>query len=156
VVRDPYARWCGRGGTARCPPIPIIGATSPLPCVPAKVPSTSDLQTFAIVRCNPVVCWLDDLTPWQAARADVAGYSRLMGADEEGTHERLRTPENRGGDRSIVRGHQLLFPGSFNRRRHRVVADVIISLSPDSETRRSYACRARAGSRTPRRWALCR
>src|SRR5262252_57814 len=24
-VRDPYARWCGRGGTARCPPIPIFG-----------------------------------------------------------------------------------------------------------------------------------
>ena len=24
VVRDPYARWCGRGGTARCPPIPIM------------------------------------------------------------------------------------------------------------------------------------
>jgi len=23
--------------------------------------------------------------------ADVAGYSRLMGADEEGTHERLKT-----------------------------------------------------------------
>ena len=23
-VRDPYARWCGRGGTARCPPIPIF------------------------------------------------------------------------------------------------------------------------------------
>ena len=22
----PYARWCGRGGTARCPPIPIIAA----------------------------------------------------------------------------------------------------------------------------------
>ena len=22
---DPYARWCGRGGTARCPPIPIRG-----------------------------------------------------------------------------------------------------------------------------------
>src|SRR6516165_3367399 len=22
-VRDPYARWCGRSGTARCPPIPI-------------------------------------------------------------------------------------------------------------------------------------
>ena len=22
-VRDPYARWCGRGGTARCPPIPM-------------------------------------------------------------------------------------------------------------------------------------
>ena len=23
MVRDPYARWCGRGGPARCPPIPI-------------------------------------------------------------------------------------------------------------------------------------
>src|SRR6516162_2309471 len=22
---DPYARWCGRGGIARCPPIPIDG-----------------------------------------------------------------------------------------------------------------------------------
>src|SRR6266852_6396934 len=24
---DPYARWCGRGGAARCPPIPIKGGT---------------------------------------------------------------------------------------------------------------------------------
>jgi hypothetical protein len=24
VVRDPYARWCGRGGVARRPPIPIV------------------------------------------------------------------------------------------------------------------------------------
>src|SRR5207237_6205560 len=23
---DPYARWWGRGGIARCPPIPIVGA----------------------------------------------------------------------------------------------------------------------------------
>jgi len=22
-VRDPHAGWCGRGGTVRCPPIPI-------------------------------------------------------------------------------------------------------------------------------------
>ena len=29
-VRDPYARWCGRGGTARCPPIPIFGALQPV------------------------------------------------------------------------------------------------------------------------------
>jgi hypothetical protein len=28
-----------------------IGATSPLPCLSAKVPSPPDLQTFAIVRC---------------------------------------------------------------------------------------------------------
>jgi len=27
-----------------------IGATSPLPCLSAKVPSPPDLQTFAIVR----------------------------------------------------------------------------------------------------------
>src|SRR5262252_8951922 len=24
-VRDPYARWCGRGGVVRRPPIPIVG-----------------------------------------------------------------------------------------------------------------------------------
>src|SRR5882724_12110512 len=26
---DPYVRWCGRGGAARLPPIPIIGAKRP-------------------------------------------------------------------------------------------------------------------------------
>ena len=35
VVRDPYARWCGRGGTARCPPIPIV---APLPSFTAANP----------------------------------------------------------------------------------------------------------------------
>jgi len=25
---DPYARWCGRGGVARCPPIPIDGESA--------------------------------------------------------------------------------------------------------------------------------
>ena len=34
---DPYARWWGRGGIARCPPIPILGATLSLPRAPAKV-----------------------------------------------------------------------------------------------------------------------
>src|SRR6516225_12413273 len=33
-VRDPYARWCGRGGTARCPPIPI-----PAPHLPFAIPA---------------------------------------------------------------------------------------------------------------------
>jgi hypothetical protein len=27
---DPYARWCGRGGVARLPPIPIAGSDSPV------------------------------------------------------------------------------------------------------------------------------
>jgi hypothetical protein len=34
-VRDPYARWCGRGGAARLPPIPIIG-TQPKVCLSAQ------------------------------------------------------------------------------------------------------------------------
>ena len=34
---DPYARWWGRGGIARCPPIPILGASSSLPHAFAKV-----------------------------------------------------------------------------------------------------------------------
>src|SRR6516164_1255854 len=60
-VRDPYARWCGRGGTARCPPIPIFGASSSLPDAPAKVPSESDLPTFVMVYCRP------QPTLWRAA-----------------------------------------------------------------------------------------
>jgi hypothetical protein len=27
---DPYARWCGRGGAARRPPIPVIAALRPV------------------------------------------------------------------------------------------------------------------------------
>ena len=27
LCTDPYARWCGRGGAARLPPIPIAGAS---------------------------------------------------------------------------------------------------------------------------------
>src|ERR1700722_20302668 len=27
---DPYARWCGRGGVARRPPIPIVDVNRPL------------------------------------------------------------------------------------------------------------------------------
>ena len=46
-VRDPYARWCGRGGAARCPPIPIIGASCPLPRVVAKVASPNPQRPFA-------------------------------------------------------------------------------------------------------------
>src|SRR4029077_3256732 len=36
---DPYARWWGRGGTARCPPIPIFGAKASLSKTPAMVGS---------------------------------------------------------------------------------------------------------------------
>ena len=34
----------------------FIGATSPLPGTPAKVPSPSDLPTFVIVDCKTGVC----------------------------------------------------------------------------------------------------
>jgi adenylate cyclase len=37
--------------------------------------------------------------------ADVAGYSRLMGADEEGTHERLRSHRRRLIDPKIREYH---------------------------------------------------
>jgi class 3 adenylate cyclase len=37
--------------------------------------------------------------------ADVAGYSRLMGADEEGTHERLRAHRRQLIDPKIAEHH---------------------------------------------------
>src|SRR6516165_5422400 len=42
-VRDPYARWCGRGGTARCPPIPIK----------VSCQSKRQNQTMAELICQP-------------------------------------------------------------------------------------------------------
>src|SRR4051794_28592221 len=36
---DPYARWCGRGDAARCPPIPIYAPKRPRAADPAIDPS---------------------------------------------------------------------------------------------------------------------
>src|SRR5207245_1937768 len=48
---DPYAQWCGRGGTARCPPIPINpvstrshSAVLAAPIVPRDLVETSGLS----------------------------------------------------------------------------------------------------------------
>jgi hypothetical protein len=43
------------GGSISVPRMAALGASSPLPRVPAMVPSPSGLQTFTIVRCKPVV-----------------------------------------------------------------------------------------------------
>ena len=50
MVRDPYARWCGRGGAARCPPIPI---TDP---EPTFVSSPADRWVYrgAVVRTTRI------------------------------------------------------------------------------------------------------
>jgi hypothetical protein len=44
-----------------------IGATSPLPCVPAKVPSPPDLQTFAIVPSCGESRWFAEVTIYALA-----------------------------------------------------------------------------------------
>ena len=38
MVRDPYARWCGRGGIARCPPILITRSAAMTGCRKRSVP----------------------------------------------------------------------------------------------------------------------
>ena len=53
---DPYARWWGRGGTARCPPIPIIGASRPLPRVRAKVPLLNRERALSLGHGNASSC----------------------------------------------------------------------------------------------------
>ena len=65
--------------------------------------------------------------------ADVAGYSRLMGADEEGTHERLKAhlgqlvdpkiKEHRGRTGSL---RSIAWP-SFGRSRRRAAAEDAVS-----------------------------
>jgi hypothetical protein len=66
---DPYARWCGRGGTARCPPIPI----------------------------NPVnVDWASSITAFDAGVANANGSDPRCGAGHEGlrrgVHVRVMAP----------------------------------------------------------------
>ena len=49
---DPYARWWGRGGIARCPPIPIIGASRPLWRIPAIVSFLNPQPALSLVGGN--------------------------------------------------------------------------------------------------------
>ena len=44
VVRDPYARWCGRGSTVRCSPIPLISTDISLSGYSCCTERTSDLS----------------------------------------------------------------------------------------------------------------
>jgi hypothetical protein len=56
----PHVRFWGGTRVTR---FPTAIATSPLPRVPAMVPSQSDLQTFTVVRCKPAVWSVGDLRP---------------------------------------------------------------------------------------------
>lgn len=68
---DPYARWCGRGGVARCPPIPInhqdvqIGAES--------------IQSV----CQPLQSAIASRAP--------ANHNRLSPKEDPGRHTRIET-----------------------------------------------------------------
>jgi hypothetical protein len=57
-----------------------IGATSPLPCVPAIVPSQSGLQTFTVVRCKPPVRRVGDLRPGKPPESKLNGGEGNEGA----------------------------------------------------------------------------
>ena len=60
--------------------ITAIGATSPLPRVPATVLSRSDLQTFTTVPCKPAVCWVGDLRPGKPPEGKLDGGESNEGA----------------------------------------------------------------------------
>src|SRR5215831_3815013 len=90
---------------------------------------------------------------------DVAGYSRLMGADEEGTHERLKLhppSTHRSEDRSIERPgreeHGTACWWSF--RAHGCGYPPQNTLFPLAEipVYPFYGCGRTAGHKSPRRW----
>src|SRR5258706_3680187 len=58
---DPYARWCGRGGIARCPPILIIGASRPLQRISAIVSFLNPQPALSLVDGNCSSCPLADI-----------------------------------------------------------------------------------------------
>jgi hypothetical protein len=51
---DPYARWCGRGGAARLPPIPIFGTfrTSRDVCLESAMRFKADIGEMNIAACS--------------------------------------------------------------------------------------------------------
>jgi hypothetical protein len=57
---DPYARWCGRGGAARLPPIPIFGPLPPNACNAAcrsnSYPAPSTSSHFLCDRESVMCC----------------------------------------------------------------------------------------------------
>ena len=72
MVRDPYARWCGRGGIARCPPIPInpqgwaagcSRSRRTRPCSAAKI----DIDEFPNVKR-----WLEEIGERPAVKKAMA------------------------------------------------------------------------------------
>ena len=103
-VRDPYARWCGRGGTARCPPIPIIGASRPLPRVPG-VPLLKRQRAFSLGRRNAFSCSISDLR-----------FNRSEPADWWETAYTSRLQTRPTSDVAISRPRLERFACSFHRR----------------------------------------
>ena len=93
-VRDPYARWCGRGGTARCPPIPIMGhlrsyaaasvtgCRAPIPAIRAsESESGTATDTRRSAQCNLVAPSTFVLPSTQVSRGPVPyGFRNAVSA----------------------------------------------------------------------------
>ena len=76
---DPYARWCGRGDIARCPPIPISfhrpAATTAMTELGHLAGSATAHQRFErlLQTCAPARWTVTDI-PWEVVpRAPVQG-----------------------------------------------------------------------------------
>src|SRR6266403_3218450 len=54
---DPYARWWGRGGTARCPPIPI-SRISPSNQPPASINRIAGSLAAILARSSALIRWI--------------------------------------------------------------------------------------------------
>ena len=88
MVRDPYARWCGRGGVARRPPIPIIDlvleAAAKSPCtlvLSARSDFYPDIQSHDCLRVAVQEGQVSLGTMNEAElRAVVEGPSKALGA----------------------------------------------------------------------------
>ena len=64
---DPYVRWCGRGGVARLPPIPILRLRMS-PLLPEATISRLDALTFDKCRRLRVGCVLEMQRPLTFAK----------------------------------------------------------------------------------------
>src|SRR5215467_1027874 len=72
---DPYARWCGRGGAVRCPPIPIFAGKRSFASAGANGEVTADPALISVIQMSEP----RGFTPRGSREADASGPMALRG-----------------------------------------------------------------------------
>jgi uncharacterized protein YdiU (UPF0061 family) len=100
VVRDPYARWCGRGGVARRPPIPINLARFAETLLPLLDPNPERAAELANEAISAFTLRFEE--HWLAGMRNKLGLSSNEEGDLELAHALLRAMHENDADFTLT------------------------------------------------------